>query len=163
MPRKTSKIKWYAGATSVIIATAGFSAIALGQGNQGPSRNSSPESGSGPSWEQVLPSGQVEHGNGMPPAPPPGSTSYSHSGSGSGKTTESYPAAKDAGVQHSADGGPSQKSSGESSSGPSWEKVLPDGQVERGNGIPPAPPPGSTSYSHTGSGSGKATESYPSP
>jgi hypothetical protein len=75
----------------VIVAAAGFSAIALAQGNQGTSLKSSRDSSSGPSWEKVLPDGQVEHGNGTPPAPPPGSTSYSHTGSGSGKTTESYP------------------------------------------------------------------------
>jgi hypothetical protein len=91
MPRRNSRIKWYAGAACAIVAAAGFSAFALAQGNQGPSRKSSSESGSGPSWEKVLPDGQVEHGNGIPPAPPPGSTSHSYSGSGSGKTTESYP------------------------------------------------------------------------
>jgi hypothetical protein len=162
MPRRTSSIKWYAGAACVIVA-AGFSAVALAQGNQGPSTNTSTESGSGPSWVKVLPDGQVEHGNGVPPAPPPGSTTHSYTGSGSGKVTESYPAAKDAKVRHGADAGPSQKSTRENDSGPSWEKVLPSGQVERGTGVPPAPPPGSSTHSYTGSGSGKTTESYPSP
>jgi hypothetical protein len=91
MPRRTNRNKWYAGAACVIVATAGFSAIALAQGNPGPSTKSSRDSSSGPSWEKVLPDGQVEHGDGTPPSPPPGSTSYSHTGSGSGKATESYP------------------------------------------------------------------------